>query len=86
VTKLFEDFVRGSARELAARAADLTPRGEVTLFIAPDTAAAPATSEEDIRAAVARLRAEGLHLKEIAKRVAKESGWSARDVYRLGLT
>ena len=25
------------------------------------------------------------HLKEIAKRVAKQSGWSARDVYRIGL-
>lgn len=86
VTKLFEDFVRGSARELAARASDLTPRGEVTLFIAPGAEPAAATSEADIRAAVERLRAEGLHLKEIAKRVAKQSGWSARDVYRIGLT
>jgi hypothetical protein len=34
---------------------------------------------------VRRLREEGLHLKEIAKRLAKESGWSARDIYRLGL-
>jgi 16S rRNA (cytidine1402-2'-O)-methyltransferase len=85
VTKLYEDFVRGDVRELAARADDLTVRGEVTLFIAPATAPLIATSEDDIRAAVARLRAEGLHLKEIAKRLAKESGWSARDVYRIGL-
>lgn len=85
VTKLYEDFVRGSASELAARAGDLTVRGEVTLFIAPAAEPVSETSEDDIRAAVARLRAEGLHLKEIAKRLAKESGWSARDVYRLGL-
>ncbi len=85
VTKLYEDFVRGDARTLAARADDLTVRGEVTLFIAPATAPVAATSEDEIRAAVARLRAEGLHLKEIAKRLAKESGWSARDVYRVGL-
>jgi 16S rRNA (cytidine1402-2'-O)-methyltransferase len=85
VTKLYEDFVRGAARELAARAADLTPRGEVTLFISPAAGATPAASKDEIRAAVARLRAEGLHLKEIAKRVAKQSGWSARDVYRIGL-
>jgi 16S rRNA (cytidine1402-2'-O)-methyltransferase len=85
VTKLYEDFVRGTARELAERAEDLTVRGEVTLFIAPAGAQAHATSAEAMRAAVARLRADGLHLKEIAKRLAKESGWSARDIYRLGL-
>jgi len=28
---------------------------------------------------------EGLHLKEIAKRLAQENGWPAREVYRLGL-
>src|SRR5215470_347465 len=76
LTKLYEDFVRGDAAALAARASDLTVRGEVTLFIGPPATAAPAASEAEIRAAVARLRAEGLHLKEIAKRLAKSSGWS----------
>jgi len=85
VTKLYEDFVRGDAVELAARADDLTVRGEVTLFIAASETPAAAASEDDMRAAVRRLREEGLHLKEIAKRLAKESGWSARDIYRLGL-
>jgi 16S rRNA (cytidine1402-2'-O)-methyltransferase len=85
VTKLFEDFVRGDAGALASRAADLTVRGEVTLFIAPPPARAAAASEEDIRAAVTRLRAEGMHLKEITKQLAKESGWPAREIYRIGL-
>jgi 16S rRNA (cytidine1402-2'-O)-methyltransferase len=84
VTKLYEDFVRGDAIELAARADDLTVRGEVTLFIAA-SATPTVASEDEMRAAVLRLRGEGLHLKEIAKRLAKESGWSARDIYRLGL-
>jgi 16S rRNA (cytidine1402-2'-O)-methyltransferase len=85
VTKLYEDFVRGGAVDLAARADDLTPRGEVTLFIAPAAVPTEAATEEEIRAAVDRLRADGLHLKEIAKRLAKDSGWSARDIYRIGL-
>ena len=85
VTKIYEDFVRGSAGELAARADDLTPRGEVTLFIAPAVGSAAAQSEDEVRAAVAELRAKGLHLKEIAKRLARESGWSARDIYQVGL-
>jgi 16S rRNA (cytidine1402-2'-O)-methyltransferase len=85
VTKIYEDFVRGDARSLAARAGDLTARGEVTLFVGPASGQAVLASEDDVRAAVSRLRAEGLHLKEIAKRLAHETGWHARDVYRIGL-
>lgn len=84
VTKLYEHFARGDLRDLATRAGDLTPRGEVTLLIGPP-AAAPSQSAEDVRAAIDRLRADGLHVKEIAKRLARESGWSARDIYRLAL-
>lgn len=85
VTKVFEDFVRGPAAELAVRAGDLVARGEVTLFIAPPTGTAPTMTEDALRAEVARRRAAGLHLKEIARALAAESGWSAREVYRLGL-
>jgi 16S rRNA (cytidine1402-2'-O)-methyltransferase len=85
VSKIYEDFVRGDADELAARGADLTPRGEVTLFIGAAVGPAQQQSEEELRAAISSLRGEGLHLKEIAKRLAKESGWSAREIYRLGL-
>ena len=85
VTKLYEDFVRGDATALAAGASDLTVRGEVTLFIGPPASEAPAASEEEMRVAVARLRAEGLHLKQIAKTLARESGWPAREIYRIGL-
>ncbi len=85
VTKFYEDFVRGRAADLAAGAADLVARGEVTLFIAPAEAVPPAMSEDDVRAEVARRRAAGEHLKAIARAVAQTSGWSARDVYRLGI-
>ena len=85
VTKVFEDFVRGPAAELAARAGDLVARGEVTLFIAPATTPAPTMTEEMLRAEVARRRAAGQHLKEIARALAAESGWPAREIYRLGL-
>ncbi len=85
LTKLYEDFVRGTAAELAARAADLVPRGEVTMCIAPERAPAPAMDEATLRTEIARRRADGLHLKEIAKALAVESGWPAREIYRLGL-
>ena len=40
---------------------------------------------EALQAEIARRRAAGLHLKEIARALAAESGWTARDIYRLGL-
>ena len=85
VTKIYEDFVRGPAAELAARAGDLIARGEVTLFIAPPTEHAPTMTADDLQAEIRRRRAAGQHLKEIARALAAESGWAARDIYRLGL-
>jgi len=85
VTKLYEGFLRGTASELAAQAGDMVARGEVTLFIAPAAERAPSMSEEQLRAEIARRRASGLHLKEIAKALSVESGWSSRDIYKLGL-
>ncbi len=85
VTKLFEEFARGPASAVRARLDGAPVRGEVTLLIAPSAAEPAAQSPEDIRAAVARLRAEGLGLKEIARTLAAHGTWSARDIYRIGL-
>jgi len=84
LTKVYEDFVRGRAAELADRAADLVARGEVTVLIAPAPAVAK-LDESAMRAAIAQRREEGLGLKAIAKQLAADSGWSAREIYQLGL-
>jgi len=85
VTKVFEEFLRGSAADLAARPGREPVRGEVTLVIAPGPPAAAAESEEDVRAAVVHLRQQGVALKEIARTLARERGWARREVYRIGL-
>ncbi len=85
LTKVYEHFARGTAAELAERAADLTVRGEVTLLVAPPSHPEPAMSVDDLRREVARRRAAGAHLKEIAQALAAGSGWSVRDIYRLGV-
>jgi 16S rRNA (cytidine1402-2'-O)-methyltransferase len=84
VTKLFETLVRGTAAELRARLGAEPVRGEATLLIAPAAPEAMGTTD-DMRRAVVELRAEGLGMKEIARTLADRSGWSARDIYRLGL-
>jgi 16S rRNA (cytidine1402-2'-O)-methyltransferase len=84
LTKAFEEFVRGTVSEVRARLEQDVVRGEVTLLIAP----APEPQEaplETVRAALLRLRREGVGLKQAAKKVAKETGRHARDVYSIGL-
>src|SRR3972149_5493838 len=85
VTKLYEEFVRGAASQVREQLAGQPVRGEVTLLIAAAAEPAKAESPDDIRRAVARLRAEGLGLKQIARTLAREGGWSAREGYRIGL-
>jgi len=85
LTKIFEQFVRGPVDQVLAQIETETVRGEVTLLIAPSTAAPVQRSEAEIRAALIRLRGEGMTLGESARRLAQEWGCSRRDIYQIGL-
>jgi 16S rRNA (cytidine1402-2'-O)-methyltransferase len=84
VTKRFETLARGQVSELRGHLGAEPVRGEATLLIA---AASPESMQttDDMRRAVAEMRAEGLGLKEIARTLADRGGWSSRDIYRIGL-
>jgi 16S rRNA (cytidine1402-2'-O)-methyltransferase len=88
VTKVHEEFVRGTLAELALRFAS-GARGEVTIVvegareverIAP-AATGPASQPTDLDARIAALTAQGRHAKEIAAAIAAETGESKRDAY-----
>lgn len=83
LTKLHEEVVRGTARELAERFAD-GARGEICLVVA---GAAPTTT--DLGAGVTRvlaLAASGVGLKDAAAEVAEGTGLSRRELYEGALT
>jgi 16S rRNA (cytidine1402-2'-O)-methyltransferase len=91
LTKIHEEFRRGSLPELAAQFAGVTVRGEITLVVGPpegDFAPRPAGSSPSISslglsARVAELmRSEGLSRNAALKRAARERGLSRRDAYR----
>jgi len=87
MTKLYEDFARGGVSEVRARLHEQPVRGEVTLAIAgAEVAAAPPRDAADLRAEIAQLRAQGVSMKEISRRLAPRSGLSARQIYRLGIS
>jgi 16S rRNA (cytidine1402-2'-O)-methyltransferase len=84
VTKVHEEFARGTLAELAERFAS-GARGEVTIVVAGATRAersAPDTTGAlDLDARIAALAARGLHAKEIAAAIAAETGISRREAY-----
>jgi 16S rRNA (cytidine1402-2'-O)-methyltransferase len=82
LTKLHEEFVRGSAVEVLAHFEMHPPRGEITLVIAGASEEASGAAV-DLEARIAALRGEGLAAGEIASRLARETGAPRRQVYRL---
>ena len=88
LTKLHEEFLRGSIAELRATLATRDRiRGEIVLLLeAPARSArdaVDASAAESLAARVARMQSEeGIDEKEALKRLARESGQSKSELYR----
>jgi 16S rRNA (cytidine1402-2'-O)-methyltransferase len=80
LTKLYEEFLRGTAGQVHAQlAARPSVKGEITLLIGKG-AAPPATTT--VEEAVRELEAHGVPRMDAIKQVARERGLSKREVYR----
>ena len=79
LTKRFEDVVRGSASEVAARFPE-PPKGEITLVLGP-AGAVPEDDREAV-AAVAELVAAGVPRRQAADLVARLTGARRNALYR----
>jgi len=82
LTKLYEEHVRGTLGELAARYAEAPPRGECTLVIAGTT---EPVAELDLEAELRALLAAGLGPKDAAARLVVKTGKPRRMLYQLAL-
>jgi 16S rRNA (cytidine1402-2'-O)-methyltransferase len=82
VTKIFEEFRRGTATELLDGLGD--PRGEYTLVVAPPERADAAVREKtdvDLDRFVRALLAQGVTAKSIAHALAELPGLSRKEAY-----
>jgi 16S rRNA (cytidine1402-2'-O)-methyltransferase len=80
LTKIHEEFLRGTAAELRARlAARDSVRGEITLLIGKATG--PAPDDTPLEEAVERLIEGGTARMDAIKQVARKRGLSKREVY-----
>ncbi|AKQ66446.1 rRNA small subunit methyltransferase I [Myxococcus hansupus] len=85
LTKLHEEFARGTLSELAARYATEEARGEVVLLVEGRTGETR-WSEEELRRALEEGLGRGEKLKALSTELARRAGWAGQDVYRLGLS
>jgi 16S rRNA (cytidine1402-2'-O)-methyltransferase len=85
MTKVYEEIWRGTVSEARRHFEEHEPRGEFTLVIRSATEEEERWDEEQVRAALEDLLAQGVRRPEAAKRVAELSGWDRSTVYQLGL-
>lgn len=82
LTKLHEEFVRGTIDELAHLLREREVLGEVTIVLGPrENVEAPTMSDEDVDRLIDAELGRGRRPRDVADEVALVSGRSRRDVY-----
>ena len=84
LTKRFEEILRGSAQEVAARFVE-PPKGEITVVLGPSAGGKDAASESDAVAAVGDLVEAGLPRRQAADLVSRLTGISRNKLYKASL-
>lgn len=82
ITKLHEEFFRGTITEAIAHFTAVSPRGEITLVVAGLSGEKPPWSEAQVLSAIKELKSQGLPPGQIASQIALESNWPRRKVYQ----
>ena len=86
MTKIHEEFLRGPVGVVTAGIGNGAVKGEVTLIVAGRTGEIPECSDAELRRRCGQLRREAgeeLSRRDMADRIAEETGVSRRRIYRL---
>lgn len=84
LTKIYEEFLRGTASEVITALSQTVVRGEVVLLIAPGETALP--ESEPLGDVVSRLMADGtLSVKDAARKASEIAGVSRSEAYTVAL-
>ncbi len=83
LTKLYEEIFRGTAAEALEHFA--RPRGEFTVVVEGGGSARREVPEDELRAALRKLRAGGMSARDAAAQMAEETGMPKRRVYALSI-
>ena len=84
LTKIHEEFLRGRISEVIGEVSRREIRGEVTLILEGCSDVNP-PSEGALRDEIAKLKGEGMRVKEIAEMIGEKYGYSKREIYGLAM-
>ncbi len=89
ITKVYEEFLRGTAGSVIAELGEKTIRGEVTLIVAGNSGLVKEYSDEELLQRCEELQQEGrerISRRDITDRIVQETGVSRKRIYRLLLS
>jgi 16S rRNA (cytidine1402-2'-O)-methyltransferase len=86
LTKLHEEFWRGTIAGCQAHYTTREPQGEFTLLVAGAQVSAPVLSEEAIKSELQNLLKQGMSRSEAARQLSENTSLKRRQIYQLALT
>jgi 16S rRNA (cytidine1402-2'-O)-methyltransferase len=84
VTKLHEEYLRGTISEVISRLGEREVKGEITVVVR-GSAGESQVSEDELKAEIRRLAAEGIGVKQVSELLGKRYHLAKRDVYKLAV-
>ncbi|MEH2183357.1 16S rRNA (cytidine(1402)-2'-O)-methyltransferase [Nostoc sp.] len=86
LTKLYEEFWRGTIAEAIAYYSQREPQGEYTLVVAGIPASQPQLTEEELKAELKQLISQGISRSQASRQLAKFTSLPRRQLYQLALS
>ncbi|MBD2567174.1 16S rRNA (cytidine(1402)-2'-O)-methyltransferase [Anabaena lutea] len=85
LTKLYEEFWRGTIGEAIAHYQQKEPQGEYTLLVAGTPASKPQLTEAELKAELLQIMKQGVSRSQASRQLAKDTAVSRRQLYQLAL-
>ncbi|MCF2147832.1 16S rRNA (cytidine(1402)-2'-O)-methyltransferase [Desmonostoc muscorum LEGE 12446] len=86
LTKLYEEFWRGTIAEAIAHYSQREPQGEYTLVLAGIPASQPQLTEEELKSELKQLISQGISRSQASRQLAKVTSLPRRQLYQLALS
>ncbi len=86
LTKLYEEFWRGTIAEAVIHYKEHQPQGEYTLVLAGNPPSKPQLTEEEIRVELQKIMDRGISISQASRELAKLIPVSRRELYQIALS
>ena len=86
LTKLHEEFWRGTIKDAIAHYTQIEPKGEFTLVVAGEELGVPVLSEDALKEELFQIMAQGISRSQAARQLAQLTKLPRRQLYQLALS